>query len=221
MSSMFYEAALSDSTTQEAMRPGGLRLTEDSLKLVNLQPGWSVLDVACGAGATLHLLTRRFKCHAYGIDLSARILKKARAKLSGRSHENLAELIRADSEFLPLREGLFDAVICECSLSLFPNKLRALNKMVEVLKVGGKALITDVTLKDPTLKNAESIANWCLCVAGAETIEGYINLLERSGMKVLYWKDASDAYDWGSADPEQIRPLLGRIGYAVIIGAKP
>jgi SAM-dependent methyltransferase len=217
---MFYENAFFNSTVWQAMRPGGLELTKEILKIINPKPNWSILDVACGLGATLQLLTEQFKCQTYGLDLSAKILKKARASFLRGEDTRFTEFICADSEFLPLREELFDAVVCECSLSLFPNKQRALSEMVRTLKAGGKLVLTDVTIKDQAVKDTNGAIGWCMCVAGAETLEGYISLLEGSGVKVLYYRDASEVYEWGTADPEQRRLLEGKIGYGVMIGVK-
>jgi len=220
MVAMFYESAFFNSPAQQAMRPGGLRLTQEVLKIINPKPNWRVLDVACGLGATLRLLVEQFKCQTYGLDLSAKILKKARADFLKGKETRFTEFICADSELLPLREELFDVVICECSLSLFPNKQRALNEMVRTLKTGGKLVLTDVTLKDQAIKDASGAVGWCMCVAGAETLEGYITLLESSGLKMLYCRDASEVYEWEPADSEQKKLLQGKIGYAVMVGVK-
>lgn len=220
MVAMFYENAFFNSTSRRVMRPGGLELTKEVLKIINPEPGWSVLDVACGLGATLQLLAEQFKCQTYGLDLSVKILKEARTSFLKGEDTRFTEFICADSEFLPLREELFDVIICECSLSLFPNKQRALSEMVRTLKVGGKLVLTDVILKDQAIKDVEGAAGWCMCVAGAETLEGYISLVESSGLKVSYYRDASEVYEWEAADPEQKKLLQGKIGYAVIIGAK-
>lgn len=220
MVTMFYENAISNSSVQQAMRPGGLKLTQEVLKLIDPKPDWRALDVACGLGATLRLLVEQFKCQTYGLDLSANILKKARADFIKGEDTRFTEFICADSEFLPLREELFDVVICECSLSLFLNKQRALSEMVRTLKTGGRLVLTDVTLKDQAIKDAGGTLGWCMCVAGAETLEGYISLLESSGIKMLYCRDASEVYEWELADSEQKKLLQGRIGYAIMVGIK-
>ena len=220
MVTMFYENVDFNLAPQQAMRPGGLELTKEVLKVANVQPGWKVLDVACGTGTTLITLIRDFKCQAYGLDLSAKILEKAKNRMYSNNLRCYVELIRADSEFMPIREGFFNAVICECSLSLFPNKSKALKCMVDAVKEQGLVIITDVTIKDQAAKEAGGAATWCMCIAGAETLEGYIKLMEDAGLKISYYKDVSEVYDWEAADPELRAALQGKIGYAVIIGIK-
>ncbi|MDH5816489.1 MAG: methyltransferase domain-containing protein [Candidatus Nezhaarchaeota archaeon] len=219
ISSMFYESLNLESIPDQAMRPGGLKLTKGALELIGLQPGSKVLDVACGAGATLLTLVEDFRCYVCGLDLSIKLLKRAMTKLSSKGYDLLAHLICADSEFMPMREQSFDVVICECSLSLFPNKLKALEEMARILRRGGKVVITDVTVRDHTVKEAIGVA-WCMCIAGAETLEGYIELIERAGLNVICSKDVSEVYDWDSVDEEVRKTLEGKIGYAIIVGVK-
>ncbi|MEM4603484.1 MAG: hypothetical protein QW842_06765, partial [Candidatus Nezhaarchaeales archaeon] len=84
---------------------------------------------------------------------------------------------------------------------------------------GGKVVITDVTVRDHTVKEAIGVA-WCMCIAGAETLEGYIELIERAGLNVICSKDVSEVYDWDSVDEEVRKTLEGKIGYAIIVGVK-
>ena len=54
-------------------------LTNWGLKLVNIQDGWTMLDIGCGGGATLQRLLKRSKdAKVYGIDISEESVAKAR-----------------------------------------------------------------------------------------------------------------------------------------------
>ena len=54
-------------------------LTNWGLKLINIQDGWTMLDIGCGGGATLQRLLRRSKdVKVYGIDISEESVAKAR-----------------------------------------------------------------------------------------------------------------------------------------------
>ncbi|MEM2213760.1 MAG: class I SAM-dependent methyltransferase [Candidatus Nezhaarchaeales archaeon] len=219
MSSMFYENLNLELIPDQAMRPGGLKLTKDVLEIVGVKPNFKVLDVACGIGTTLLTLIEDFKCYVCGLDLSTKLLGRAKIKLRSKGCNLLAHLICADSEFIPMREQSFDVVICECSLSLFPNKLNALKEMARVVRREGKVVITDVIIKDRAVKDVKGAA-WCMCIAGAETLEGYIGLIEKAGLNVTYSRDVSEVYDWSSVDEEVRKTLEGKIGYAVIVGVR-
>ena len=54
-------------------------LTNWGLKLVDIQDGWTMLDIGCGGGATLQRLLKRSKdAHVYGIDISEESVAKAK-----------------------------------------------------------------------------------------------------------------------------------------------
>ena len=54
-------------------------LTNWGLKLVNIQDGWTMLDIGCGGGATLQRLLKRSEgSTVYGIDISEESVAKAR-----------------------------------------------------------------------------------------------------------------------------------------------
>ena len=54
-------------------------LTNWGLNLVDIQDGWTMLDIGCGGGATLKRLLRRSKdSKVYGIDISEESVAKAR-----------------------------------------------------------------------------------------------------------------------------------------------
>lgn len=219
MASMFYENLDLDAIPEQAMRPGGLKLTKEVLEVVGVQPGFNILDVACGAGTTLLAIVNDFRCSVCGLDLSTKLLKIAKSKLYSKGYDIHSLLICADSEFIPIREECFDLVICECSLSLFPNKLKTLKEMTYVVRRGGSVVITDVIIKDHSAKCIKDVA-WCMCIAGAETLEGYTKLIERAGLSVVYSKDVSEVYNWRAASEELRKALEGKIGYAVIVGVK-
>src|SRR5215217_6474108 len=54
---------------------------EESLRRAGLEPGQLVLDIGCGVGAFLRLITDRGGC-AFGLDASEALIDVARARLS-------------------------------------------------------------------------------------------------------------------------------------------
>ena len=66
-------------------------------------PAWRILDVGCGAGRHLRAL-RQFGLNAFGVDLSAVLIRDAR--LTG------LNVARADMRRLPFRDHTFNLVTC-------------------------------------------------------------------------------------------------------------
>jgi SAM-dependent methyltransferase len=89
-----------------------------------------------------------------------------------------APAIQASADALPFADGEFDAVLCECSLSTFPDKERAVAEMRRVLRPGGRAAISDVVadparLPEPLGGTIATLA----CVGGALPLAAYERLL--------------------------------------------
>jgi ubiquinone/menaquinone biosynthesis C-methylase UbiE len=116
--------------------PGGTALTRHLLDVAGLAPGSFVLDLACGGGTTLGLLDAAGHA-AVGVDVEPRAVARARRR---------APAVVADAHHLPLPDGTFDAVICECSVSTFTSAPAALAEVARVLRPGGAFAMTDVVL---------------------------------------------------------------------------
>ncbi|HNT05667.1 MAG TPA: methyltransferase domain-containing protein, partial [Anaerolineae bacterium] len=122
------------------MRPGGLELTERALRASRLSAGSRVLDVGCGAGASLALLAQ-WNLVGVGVDVMPLV---GQPGIAG----GVPRLVQAGGQRLPLRERSFDAVLAECSLSLMPVR-EALAEFARVLRPGGRLLLSDLYLRRP------------------------------------------------------------------------
>src|SRR5437868_13770563 len=72
-------------------------------RTVGLQPGWRVLDVACGAGRHARAFVGA-GARCFGLDLSATLLRLARQVTD-------APLVRADMRYLPIRSRAMDLTV--------------------------------------------------------------------------------------------------------------
>ncbi|MGE0059016.1 MAG: class I SAM-dependent methyltransferase, partial [Dehalococcoidia bacterium] len=131
-----YESPLLTFLLGSTWRPGGTDLTSEIANALRLEPEMRVLDVASGAGETASLLTREFGASVVGVDLSFANLKTATER-RGSSHAPAAEFAVGDAELLPLKNGAFDAVFCECSFCTFPDKAASLAELYRVTRPGG------------------------------------------------------------------------------------
>ena len=125
------------------LRPGGLEGTRQALALSGIKPPALLLDVGCGAGASLAFLQGLgFSC--LGVDLSMPLLGEAR------SHGPVA---CAEAVRLPIASALLDGLLCECVLSLVQEKERALAEFARVLRPEGWLFLSDLVLLEPPPKN--------------------------------------------------------------------
>jgi arsenite methyltransferase len=178
--------------SQGIMRPGGYKITEDSIRLANLQSGMRVLDVGCGLGSTLNHLKVDFGINGIGIDSSDSILTKGRIL-----HPEL-DMRKGDGDKLDFPFKTFDGVIMECTLSLFHNLENALNDAYYVLKDEGKLIISDFYHRNPNediikqekIRRAEDRINFFdSCISGAFDKDYLIEILKKTGYTIIAWED--------------------------------
>jgi len=100
---------------------------------VGLEPGWRVLDVACGAGRHARAF-ELVRARCVGLDLSAALLRVARG-VTG------APLVRADMRALPIRPRSMDLTVnLFTSFGYFDRDSEhagALAEMVSTVRTGG------------------------------------------------------------------------------------
>ena len=132
------------------LRPGGFGLTDRAAEFIGAVPGWTVLDVGAGLGATVSRLRSRYGVRAWGVEPSA-------GQLAGA--DGAAGLIRARGDELPFGSGRFDAVFCECVLSLFEDRARGLSEFYRVLRPGGFLVLSDLCASGQSAAEGASCAD--------------------------------------------------------------
>jgi SAM-dependent methyltransferase len=116
-------------------RPADWALNEDqqlpayeaALRRVELRPGQTALDIGCGAGAFVRLLTER-GARAYGIDASDALIELARERVPD------ADLRVGDMEALPYEDDTFDLVTGFTSFFFANDFVAALREAGRVAK---------------------------------------------------------------------------------------
>jgi ubiquinone/menaquinone biosynthesis C-methylase UbiE len=165
------------------IRPGGPELTERALEICSLPPGSRIADIGCGAGGTLEHLERTGVYHAVGLDHSEMLLGEAvRRLMRGRFVRGLAEI-------LPFKKGFFDALFCECVLSILRDRTAALHEFVRVLKEGGFLIVSDVFGQGCLGRGQPETKSHGLLTKGLLAKEDLLGFLRRLGFSLLLWED--------------------------------
>ena len=117
-------------------------MIRDELLRKTVPPGSCVLDVGCGRGDALLMLSEQVK-HGTGIDVSEDDIAAAERARKDRRVENV-EFHLANAADLPFPDASFDAVLCLgdvlCYSNLFGKKERVLAEIRRVLLVKGLAV---------------------------------------------------------------------------------
>ncbi|HMQ53605.1 MAG TPA: class I SAM-dependent methyltransferase [Anaerolineae bacterium] len=169
----------------DTLRPGGLALTVRALDFCALPAGAKVLDVGCGAGATVQLL-RDHGCWAGGLDLSAVLLQ------SGRQGSPRLPFVQADGVRLPLVDGQLDAILAECSLSILAEVETALAEFNRLLRPGGYLIISDIYARNPAGLAALRELPLDSCLKGAFNRPELAAQLAGDGFELVMWEDHSE-----------------------------
>jgi SAM-dependent methyltransferase len=165
------------------IRPGGPDLTERALEICSLPPGSRVADIGCGAGGTLKYLEQTGVYHAVGLDHSEMLLGEAVPRLvRGR-------LVRGLAETLPFKKGFFDALFCECVLSVLRDRAAALHEFVRVLKEGGFLIVSDVFCQAGLGRGQPETKSQGLPPKGLLAKEDLLGFLRRLGFSLLIWEE--------------------------------
>jgi ubiquinone/menaquinone biosynthesis C-methylase UbiE len=118
------------------------RLRDRGLSALAVGEGETVLEVGFGTGQALLPLARAVgeQGHVYGIDISDRMVERARARVEGAGLGASVELVQGDAVALPWSEARFDAVFMAFALELFdtPDIPVVLAECRRVLKPGGR-----------------------------------------------------------------------------------
>lgn len=164
--------------------PGGTELTRRLASALELKPGSRVLDVGGGPGTTAALLAGEMGVAVDVVDLAPTTPSGAGG----------VRATAADAERLPFRDRSFDAVVCECALSIVPDKAAAVSEWHRVLKSDGRAGLADVVVVrerlDPRLG---SLVGQVACLGRALPEDEYVQLLRAAGFEVVAREDHGES----------------------------
>ena len=169
----------------ESYHPGGLALTRRLASALGLRPGWRVVDVASGPGTTARLLAAEYAVTVDGVELGDSAVERARSAAAEAGLSSRARFHRGDAERLPLADAIAEAVVCECAFCTFPDKAVAAAEFARVLRPGGRAGITDVTVEDGLPEELRTMAAWVACIADARPAAQYSDILTNAGLVVV------------------------------------
>jgi ubiquinone/menaquinone biosynthesis C-methylase UbiE len=105
------------------------------LKNLKLRSAKLILDCGCGTGRAT-FLAHNLGFNVFCMDISTEMLKRiGDKKISNKSYRDMKiVLIVGDAEYLPFKDGCFDAVISAGLLHHLPNIAQALSEQIRVSK---------------------------------------------------------------------------------------
>ncbi|CAN5787202.1 class I SAM-dependent methyltransferase [soil metagenome] len=129
-------APIYDRTFGAITRPGRRRAVGYS----NRQAG-RVLEVGVGTGLSLRDYAPHLRVS--GIDVSAEMLAKARAKVAAEGLGHVEDLREMDARAIDYPDAAFDLVVAMYLVSVVPEPERVVAEMARVCKPGGEVLVVN------------------------------------------------------------------------------
>jgi SAM-dependent methyltransferase len=154
-------------------------------KTLQLRPSQRLLDVGCGRGSLLQVLSSRvhFETAPAGVDVSGEMLTRARGEAGRALH-----LAQASGLGLPFRDGVFDIVTCSYVLKHLDDAGLAglLREVLRVLKPGALALLWEFS---PTRSPALNRWHRWLLTRGVEScnLRGFTELAAAATAAGFEW----------------------------------
>lgn len=169
--------------------------TELLLDQLSLEPGQTVVDVACGPGTVARAAAGRVGPggHVTGIDISPAMLEIARGKPPVEDGAPI-EYLEGPADKLDVPDDHADVLTCQHGFQFFPDRAAVLAEMRRVLRPGGRlglAVWRDLDENPPFAAVAAGLA---------ETIGADVATTYSSG-------------PWGFADPDELAAVLTDAGF--------
>ena len=103
--------------------------------------GGHILEVGVGTG--LSLPDYSWTSRVTGIDISAPMLRKAKARAAEHRLTNVDGLAVMDAQHLGFRDGVFDVVVAQYVITAVPDPEATLDEFVRVLRPGGEIILVN------------------------------------------------------------------------------
>jgi len=114
-----------------------------TIKLLSLPPGSSVLDVCCGTGASALSAAKLVGSQGkvIGVDVAKELLELARAK-AAQQHLGNIQLELGDMLSLRFPSESFNAVVCVFGIFFVPDMAMAVRELWRLVRPGGQLAVT-------------------------------------------------------------------------------
>jgi 27-O-demethylrifamycin SV methyltransferase len=131
----------------EALVAATDELTNQMLRLAELQAGLHVLDVGCGTGKAACRMAGEFSARVTGISPSAACIERAQTLAEKTGQQGLATFRSGDGTAMTFDAQTFDRVWVMESSHLMQDKTALLSESARVLRPGGRVVLCDIILK--------------------------------------------------------------------------
>lgn len=162
---------------------GGLKATNELLKMCYVNKDKHVLVIGSGIGITPLHIAKEYGCKVTGVDISEKMVEWSKKKIKKEKLESKVDFKVADAQNLPFNDETFDIVICESVNAFIENKSAAMNEYYRVTQTGGHIGFNECTwIKTPPPEDLIHYLNDVMSGANFLTPSGWIELFINVGL---------------------------------------
>lgn len=175
--------------------------------IIDHQPE-SILDIATGTGdLAIKFAEKTSATKIIGLDLSEGMLSIARKKVADTELKNTIEFIKGDSEALPFKDNMFDAITVSFGIRNFENLEKGLSEILRIIKPKGLLVIleTSVPTKFPFKQGYQFHSKTVLPLIG--------KLFSKDKVAYNYLSESASVFPYG----EKLNNILRKIGFINVI----
>ena len=157
------------------------------LNFADLKIGEILVDLGSGGGIDAFLASTLVgnEGKVIGIDMTDKMLEKARKAAIKNKYKNI-EFRKGDiEERIPIEDNSVDVVTSNCVINLTSEKTNTFKEVYRVLQKEGKGrmIISDLITTKEISKDNINTNNWCSCIDGALTKENYLKSIRDAGFQ--------------------------------------
>jgi ubiquinone/menaquinone biosynthesis C-methylase UbiE len=164
-----------------------------TLAMLNLAPGKTLLDVACGSGGPVLRIAERTGCSIVGVDIHEDAVATGNSLAAQRGLGERARFQLADATSrMPFPDEGFDAITCIDAINHLPDRPHVIAEFARLLKPGGRLLFTDpITITGPLTNEETTIRSSIGVFLFVPT--GYDQrVIQESGLRLLLSEDVTE-----------------------------
>jgi hypothetical protein len=182
--------------------PTSTQRLDELIELLDLDPGASVWEAACGKGELLVRLADRRRIRATGVDMSPYEIVVARKRAAARAAADALTIIEGDAAAHPPEPASVDLAVCLGASWIWGGHRGTLRALRGFVKPGGSVLVGEPYWRrepDPGYLAAAELA-----AGDFSTLHGNVEIAAEEGLTLLYALPSRDE-DWDRYEFLQLR----------------
>ena len=182
--------------------PTSTERLDELIGLLDLEPGASVWEAACGKGELLVRLAERRRIRGTGVDMSPYEIAVARERAAARAPAAELTIIEGDAAAHPPEPASVDLAVCLGASWIWGGHRGTLRALRGFVKPGGLVLVGEPYWRrepDPAYLVAAELA-----AGDFSTLHGNVEIAAEEGLTLLYALPSRDE-DWDRYEFLQLR----------------